>query len=59
SFPSYRLTAEEATAVGFGQALRDTDLGSDGPVALFGADGRFRALYRQCGRDARPVAVFT
>lgn len=58
-FPSLDLDLDPdaARAVGFGRALADTDLGAEGPVALF-ADGAFLALYEQRGADARPVAVF-
>lgn len=56
-FPSVDLGPDAARAVGFGRTLPGTDLGADGPVALF-ADGTFLALYENQGADARPVAVF-
>ena len=56
-FPFVDLDADAARAVGFGRTLPDTDLGADGPVALF-AGGTFLALYENEGADARPVAVF-
>lgn len=60
-FPARELDATQAGDVGFGRAL-GLDLGTEGPVALFGPDGAFLALYRQAeGRSpaqARPVAVF-
>lgn len=57
AFPTYELSADQATDVRFGRALSATTLGHDGPVALF--DGlEFLALYEQHGADARAVAVF-
>ncbi len=58
-FPTHRVDTAASRAVGFGQAL-DVDLGHpDGPVAVFGPDDVFLALYRQEGGAAVPVAVFT
>lgn len=60
SFPVQRLDEGQARAVGFGRPLPDLTLAAgDGPVAMFGPDDRFLALYHQRGREARPVAVFT
>ena len=62
TFPSYDLDVEQAADVGFGRKLA-LDLGrpaaDQGPVALFGPDGTFLALYEQQGELARAVAVFT
>jgi tRNA pseudouridine55 synthase len=57
AFPSMDLDEAQATDVGFGRKL-PLDLGHDGPVALFSADGAFLALYEQDGELARAVAVF-
>ncbi len=56
-FASYDLDAEQARDVGYGRRL---DLAVDGeaPVAVFGPDGDFLALYRRNGSGAAPVAVF-
>lgn len=58
AFPSVEVDADRATAVGFGRRLPGLDLPADGPVAVFGPDGTFLALYRRDGQDAAPVAVF-
>jgi len=54
-------TLDEAAAasVRHGRALPDFVLpAASGPVAMFGPDGSFLALYEQRGTDARAVAVF-
>lgn len=56
-FPTYRLTAQQTTDVLHGRALA-VDLGADEPVAVFGEDGAFLALYEQHGAVAKAVAVF-
>ena len=56
-FPTYHLDAAQAVDVGFGRAFEAT-LGADGPVALFGSEDGFLALYEQRGGAAVPVAVF-
>ncbi|WP_030482380.1 tRNA pseudouridine(55) synthase TruB [Nocardioides aequoreus] len=58
AFPTYPLSGEQATDVGYGRRIA-ADLGGDDPVALLAPDGRFLALYRQDGDHARAVAVFT
>lgn len=58
AFTSLDLDDATASEVRFGRALPDVDLGSAGPVALFGPDGAFLALYEQRGAAARAVAVF-
>ena len=57
AFPAYDLTEAEATSVRHGRVL-ETDLGAEGPVAVFAPDGEFLALYEQDGTRARAVAVF-
>jgi tRNA pseudouridine55 synthase len=57
TFPARDLDETAATDVRFGRAL-GTELGADGPVALFAPDGEFLALYEQRGAQARAVAVF-
>ena len=56
-FPSRDLGQPDADAVRVGRKL-DTDLGADGPVALFDPAGEFLALYEQRGATAAAVAVF-
>ncbi len=58
-FPSVDVDEDTARAVGFGQKLAHLDLGTDGPVAVFGPAQEFLALYERRGGGARPVAVFT
>ena len=57
AFPARELDEAQATDVSFGRKL-PIDLGRAGPVALFGPDGGFLALYAQEGECARAVAVF-
>lgn len=57
AFPAYELDEEEAASVRHGRAL-ETDLGADGPVAVFAPGGEFLALYEQDGTRACAVAVF-
>ena len=56
-FPALDLDAAQADAVSHGRPL-ETEIGAAGPVAVFGPDGRFLALYEQHGPFARAVAVF-
>jgi tRNA pseudouridine55 synthase len=58
TFPAYDLDGQQAADVRFGRKL-GIDLGTAGPVAVFGPDGTFLALYEQDGELARAVAVFT
>jgi len=58
SFPSLDLDDSRAADVRVGRRLV-LDLGAPGPVALFGPEGEFLALYEQRGDEARAVAVFT
>ena len=58
SFPSLDLDDSRAADVRVGRRLV-LDLGAPGPVALFGPEGEFLALYDQRGDEARAVAVFT
>jgi tRNA pseudouridine55 synthase len=55
-FASYALDEDQARDVGYGRRL-DLRLDRSGPVAVFGPDGRFLALYEQRGELAAPVAV--
>ena len=57
AFPARELDEAQAVDVGFGRKL-PIDLGQPGPIALFGPDGGFLALYAQEGDCARAVAVF-
>ena len=57
AFPAHELDEAQAADVRFGRKL-PIDLGRAGPVALFGPDGGFLALYAQEGECARAVAVF-
>lgn len=57
-FPTYRVDADQATAVRHGRALA-AELGAPGVVGLFTQDGEFLALYEQHGPLAKAVAVFT
>ena len=53
------LDEDQSRLAQHGRALEDIRLPSVGaPTALFGADGRFLALYEQRGAVARAVAVF-
>lgn len=53
------LDEDQSRLAQHGRALEDIRLPSIGPpTALFGADGRFLALYEQRGAAARAVAVF-
>jgi len=56
-FPALDLDDAQAGAVAHGRPL-ELDTGSTGPVAVFGPDGRFLALYEQRGPVAKAVAVF-
>jgi tRNA pseudouridine55 synthase len=58
SFPSYTLAAEQVAGVQVGRPLTGVLLPAAGPVAVFAPDGRFLALYRQRGPDARALSVF-
>jgi tRNA pseudouridine55 synthase len=59
AFPAREVGAEEAAAVAHGGFLTPSGHGAD-PVAVFGPDGRFLALYEDLpsGKKAKPVAVF-
>ena len=56
-FPSRELDHGQTAAVRVGRKL-ETDLGTEGPVALFDDTGEFLALYEQRGSTAVAVAVF-
>jgi len=61
AFASYELDDAQAVDVSFGRKLA-LDIGRSGPVAMFGPDGEFLALYERAedadGFLARAVAVF-
>jgi len=59
AFPAREATAEQARAVAHGGFLAASGTGRE-PVAVFGPDGRFLALYEDLpgGEKAKPVAVF-
>jgi len=59
AFPARELTEEEAGAVAHGGFLAASERSGE-PVAVFGPDGRFLALYEDLpsGKKAKPVAVF-
>jgi tRNA pseudouridine55 synthase len=57
AFPARAITAEEAALVANGGFLAASG-SRGGPVAVFGPDGRFLALYEDSGSKAKPVAVF-
>jgi tRNA pseudouridine55 synthase len=59
AFPAREVGEQEAAAVAHGGFLTASGHGAD-PVAVFGPDGRFLALYEDLpsGRKAKPVAVF-
>jgi tRNA pseudouridine55 synthase len=58
TFPVFEADQAQAADVGFGRALSSVDLGAQGPVAVFGPDGDFLALYETTGNGAKAVAVF-
>jgi tRNA pseudouridine55 synthase len=57
AFAVVDLDEARATEVRYGRRL-DLALPAPGPVAVFGPDGTFLALYEEAGDGARPVAVF-
>jgi tRNA pseudouridine55 synthase len=59
AFPVREITAEQAGAVAHGGFLAAFGTGGE-PMAVFGPDGRFLALYGDLpgGEKAKPVAVF-
>ena len=56
-FVTLDLDEQQAAAVRVGRSL-DLDLGAPGPVAVFGPEGDFLALYADRDGAARAVAVF-
>jgi tRNA pseudouridine55 synthase len=57
AFPAREIDAAEAALVANGGFLAASGV-RGGPVAVFGPDGRFLALYEDQGSKAKPVAVF-
>ncbi|UYM04483.1 tRNA pseudouridine(55) synthase TruB [Solicola gregarius] len=58
AFEVVTLDEESARMVRHGRPLHDTRLPGEAPVAMFGPDGAFLALYEQRGEIAKAVAVF-
>ena len=58
TFPAFEADDTQAADIRFGRALAAVDLGAEGPVAVFAADGEFLALYEAAGEGAKAVAVF-
>ncbi|MFI9365484.1 tRNA pseudouridine(55) synthase TruB [Kitasatospora sp. NPDC053057] len=57
-FPRWDLDEDSAQKLSHGARLKAPGLGVDGPIAVFGPDGRFLALVEEKGGQAKPVAVF-
>jgi tRNA pseudouridine55 synthase len=57
AFPRYDVDARQAESVAHGGFLPARGLGP-GPVAVFGPDASFLALFEERGAVAKPVAVF-
>ena len=58
SSPVRELTAEETTAVGYGQRVDSAQPGRAEPVAAFAPDGRLVAMLDESGHKARAHVVF-
>ncbi len=58
AFATRQLTAEETTAVGYGQRIPVADPGRTDPVAALGPDGRLIALLDESRDPARTHVVF-
>ncbi|MGZ5372073.1 tRNA pseudouridine(55) synthase TruB [Aeromicrobium sp.] len=58
TFPVFEATESQANDIRFGRALAAVDLGAPGPVAVFGPDGEFLALYETNDGGAKAIAVF-
>jgi tRNA pseudouridine55 synthase len=57
-FAVRELTAEEATAVGYGQRVESAQEGRAEPVAAFAPDGRLVAMLDESGHKAKAHVVF-
>lgn len=57
-FAVRELTAEEATAVGYGQRVESVQEGRTEPVAAFAPDGRLVAVLDESGHKAKAHVVF-
>jgi tRNA pseudouridine55 synthase len=57
-FTVRELTAEETTAVGYGQRVESAHEGRTEPVAAFAPDGRLVAMLDESGPRARAHVVF-
>lgn len=58
AFPRWDLDESAAEKLSHGARLKAPGLGVDGPIAVFGPDGRFLALVEETDGQAKPVAVF-
>ncbi|MFJ9447695.1 tRNA pseudouridine(55) synthase TruB [Kitasatospora sp. NPDC101235] len=58
AFPRWDLDEASAQKLSHGARLKAPGMGVDGPIAVFGPDGRFLALVEEKGGQAKPVAVF-
>ncbi|MFE6053921.1 tRNA pseudouridine(55) synthase TruB [Kitasatospora sp. NPDC056446] len=58
AFPRWDLDEAAAEKLSHGARLKAPGMGVDGPIAVFGPDGRFLALVEETGGQAKPVAVF-
>ncbi|KJS59066.1 tRNA pseudouridine(55) synthase TruB [Streptomyces rubellomurinus] len=58
AFPRWDLDESSAEKLSHGARLKAPGMGVDGPIAVFGPDGRFLALVEEKGGQAKPVAVF-
>ncbi|MBV2151729.1 tRNA pseudouridine(55) synthase TruB [Kitasatospora sp. SUK 42] len=58
AFPRWDLDEDSAKKLSHGARLKAPGLGVDGPIAVFGPDGRFLALVEEKAGQAKPVAVF-
>ncbi|MFI6158095.1 tRNA pseudouridine(55) synthase TruB [Kitasatospora sp. NPDC051170] len=58
AFPRWDLDESSAEKLSHGARLKAPGMGVDGPIAVYGPDGRFLALVEEKGGQAKPVAVF-
>ncbi|MGP3927788.1 tRNA pseudouridine(55) synthase TruB [Streptomyces sp. 8N616] len=58
AFPRWDVDAEQARLISNGVRLDAPGLGAEGPVAVFGPDGRFLALVEEVKGKAKSLAVF-
>ncbi|WP_031072654.1 tRNA pseudouridine(55) synthase TruB [Streptomyces sp. NRRL WC-3742] len=58
AFPRWDLDESSAEKLSHGARLKAPGMGVDGPIAVYGPDGRFLALVEEKDGQAKPVAVF-